>query len=211
MGKKQHEHMEAKMMSKADYFRELAYRLRGLPERERQNILMVYEDLFQKAMENGKHEEEVAESLGYPRIPHWEGSTRPPIEPKPVYQAMNHAPSFPAYTPPTKTQSGITAVLVTIALGFFNLVVVLGPFIGICGAILGMFVAGCALLISPLLALVTSDWGASSADRLLLLFAMIACFGVGILLTAVTTWFSKLFFKLTAMYIRFNVKLIKGA
>ena len=59
-------------MSKIDYFKELNYRLRGLPEKERQNILSVYEELFQKAVENGKHEDEVAQSLGYPRVPNWD-------------------------------------------------------------------------------------------------------------------------------------------
>ena len=59
-------------MSKIDYFKELNYRLRGLPEKERQNILSVYEELFQKAIENGKQEDDVAQSLGYPRVPNWD-------------------------------------------------------------------------------------------------------------------------------------------
>src|SRR5690242_17042571 len=63
-------------MSKADYFKELNYRLRGLPEKERQNILKVYEELFQKAVENGKHEDEVALSLGYPRVPNWDAQNQ---------------------------------------------------------------------------------------------------------------------------------------
>ena len=65
-------------MSKFDYFKELNYRLRGLPEKERHNILKVYEELFQKAVENGKHEDEVAQSLGYPRVPNWDAQKETP-------------------------------------------------------------------------------------------------------------------------------------
>ncbi len=65
-------------MSKIDYFKELNYRLRGLPEKERQNILSVYEELFQKAIENGKQEDDVAQSLGYPRVPNWDAQKETP-------------------------------------------------------------------------------------------------------------------------------------
>ncbi|KIL35210.1 hypothetical protein SD70_32285, partial [Gordoniibacillus kamchatkensis] len=64
-------------MGKLEYFKELEYRLRGLPERERQNIIAVYEELFQKAEANGKSESDIIDSLGFPRVPDWDALNRP--------------------------------------------------------------------------------------------------------------------------------------
>jgi uncharacterized membrane protein len=183
-------------MSKADYFRELTYRLRGLPERERQNILTVYEELFQKATQNGKHEDEIAQSLGYPRIPQWDGSREQQPYPNPY--AVKHEPGF-------------KAIIASIALGFFNLVFVLGPFIGLCGVIFALYVTSAACLISPIASIIGESLTGSWADTQFVFFTALAVFGLGILLTVFTLWFSKLFFKLAGLYLRFNMKIIKGA
>jgi uncharacterized membrane protein len=225
-------------MSKADYFRELTYRLRGLPEKERENIISVYEELFQKAAQNGKHEDDIAESLGYPRIPNWDGakqeqqrhhqnpdskpnySTRPVPETETFANAGREPYTNPYATPypdafpnpyPIKTETGLKAIIASIALGFFNLVFVVGPFVGICGVIIALYASSAACLISPLALLIGNNWTNVSSDMQLLVFGSMAVFGLGILLTAFTLWFSKGFFKLTRKYIRFNIKIIKGA
>ncbi|NOV00443.1 HAAS signaling domain-containing protein [Paenibacillus planticolens] len=265
-------------MSKIDYFKELHYRLRGLPEKERQNILSVYEELFQKAIENGKHEDEVAQSLGYPRVPNWDAqkdvpaATNPepaksaakepaPLTPQapapqapqapqtkqtpPAFQAPplektytkpeptappKHAPEtggFPPYTPPpqgnpyyapqppypypVKQESGIKAIIVSIALGFFNLLFVVGPWFGILATLIALFVSGFALIIAPVAGMAGSFMGTVGSDLQFIGFAMLACFGLGVILTTLSTWLIKVFFKLSWSYIRFNAKLIKGA
>jgi uncharacterized membrane protein len=184
-------------MSKTDFFQELNYRLRGLPERERQNILSVYEELFHKAAQNGKNEDDIAESLGYPRIPNWDGSRE---------QQQPFSNPYMA-----KPESGFKAIIASIALGFFNLVFVLGPFVGLCGVIIALYASSAAFLITPVLMVISNSWTNVSADMQLLIFSALAIFGFGILLAVFTVWFSKLFFKLTWLYIRFNMKIIKGA
>lgn len=260
-------------MSKADYFKELNYRLRGLPEKERHNILKVYEELFQKAVENGKHENEVAQSLGYPRVPNWDAqkdvaSTPPlqeevpkaaakpaqpkqpedfsfktddheneeelyetyaPIEPAieqnmpgqatktwepPAYTQPNYPQGYNAPYPnpyPTKPDTTIKAIIISIMLGFFNLIVVLGPWVGICAALIAFFVAGFGLLIAPIIGVLTSLAGNTGSDFQFISFSLLACFGLGIILTTLSTWLLKQFFKLSWKYIQFNAKLIKGA
>lgn len=198
-------------MSKVDYFKELAYRLRGLPERERQNILQVYEELFQKAIENGKSEDEIAESLGYPRVPNWSSTASQPPEPAaPDFRYTPPAPAPYDYAP-AKQDSGVKAILISIALGFFNLTFVLGPFLAICGVFLAFYVASFVFLVSPLLMVVGSEWIVGTTDFMFNVYAALTLFGLGIMLSALTVWSSKLFFKLTGAYIRFNVKLVKGA
>jgi hypothetical protein len=53
--------------------------------------------------------------------------------------------------------------------------------------------------------------GTVGSDMRFIGFAMLACFGLGIILTTLSTWLFKVFFKLSWMYIQFNAKLIKGA
>ncbi|UJF33181.1 HAAS signaling domain-containing protein [Paenibacillus hexagrammi] len=257
-------------MSKADYFKELNHRLRGLPEKERQNILSVYEELFQKAIENGKHEDDVAESLGYPRIPSWNaqnqvqnpassheqadaearirqqsaenaknpapeafkqtyskaeipysyepipsqyagGSQGPQTAPPPPPHSVPTYTHIPPYPHAVKAETGIKAIIVSIALGFFNLIFVVGPWFGLFGTLIGLFAAGFALLVAPVIGVVATLWGSSGEDMRLIVFAMLACFGLGLILTSASTWLFHWFFKLTGSYIRFNAKLIKGA
>ncbi|MBP1965832.1 HAAS signaling domain-containing protein [Paenibacillus aceris] len=242
-------------MSKSDYFKELHYRLRGLPEKERQNILSVYEELFQKAIENGKHEDEVAQSLGYPRVPNWDAQKDASnvISPEPTksrpQESAPQAPSpdktyskpepaappkqateiggFPPYTPPpqgnpyyapqppypypAKQESGIKAIIISIALGFFNLLFVVGPWFGIFAALIALFVSGFALIIAPVAGMVGSFLNSVGSDLQFIGFAMLACFGLGVILTTLGIWLLKVFFKLSWSYIQFNAKLIRGA
>ncbi|SDP00548.1 Uncharacterized membrane protein [Paenibacillus sp. yr247] len=234
-------------MSKLDYFKELHYRLRGLPEKERQNILSVYEELFQKAIENGKHEDDVAQSLGYPRVPNWDAQkvtsstqqeaarstsgdsvekTYSRAEPTPTPPQAPETGSFPPYTHPhnanpymnnnpypypVKQESGIKAIIVSIALGFFNLLFVIGPWFGIFATLIALFVSGFALIIAPIAGMLGSFIGTVGSDMRFIGFALLACFGLGIILTTLSSWLFKIFFKLSWMYIQFNAKLIKGA
>jgi uncharacterized membrane protein len=234
-------------MSKIDYFKELNYRLRGLPEKERQNILSVYEELFQKAIENGKQEDDVAQSLGYPRVPNWDAQKETPStgqepskstpsdaveksysRPEPT-AAPKQAPEtkgFPPYTHPqgtnpymnhnpypypVKQESSIKSIIVSIMLGFFNLIFVVGPWFGILATLIALFISGFALIISPIVGILGSYMSTVVSDMQFIGFAMLACFGLGIILTTLSTWLFKVFFKLSWMYIQFNAKLIKGA
>ncbi|GIP41007.1 hypothetical protein J31TS4_42870 [Paenibacillus sp. J31TS4] len=69
-------------MSKEEFFQDLDIKLKRLPEEERKQIRKVYEDLFQKALENGKSEHEVAQSLGYQ--PKGGTAEKPPAEEPPT-------------------------------------------------------------------------------------------------------------------------------
>lgn len=215
-------------MSKADYFKELNYRLRGLPEKERQNILKVYEELFQKAVENGKHEDEVSLSLGYPRVPNWDAQKEaPPVQEEaykrststfesevtqpsqPNYPPVYNTPYPPSY-PTAKPDTGIKAIIISIMLGFFNLMFVVGPWLGVCAAMIAFFVAGFALLVAPIIGVLTSLAGTTGSDFQFISFSLLACFGLGIIITTLSSWLLKQFFKLSWKYIQFNAKLIKG-
>ncbi|MFC0211084.1 hypothetical protein ACFFK0_01255 [Paenibacillus chartarius] len=278
-------------MGKMEYFRELEYRLRGLPERERQNIIAVYEELFQKAEENGKSENDIVDSLGFPRVPNWDTvnakgdsgagvdrsrtearpghpqepisdpersaapanfesprdqsfdpaapHVKPPLQPPTAPSAA--APQggagirsfIPPYTPPStpappvspqyrdtgfapppyreKPGSGAKPWIAGLALGFFNLVFIIGPYLGLLGCLFGLWVTAILLLFSPLLALIGTGIPNDNETMLLLIFGSIGLFGAGLMLTIILQFISKWFFKLSCMYVKFNWNIIKGA
>lgn len=55
-------------MSKEGFLKELSSYLRKLPEEERQDILLDYEEHFQFGLEEGKTESEIIQSLGSPKV-----------------------------------------------------------------------------------------------------------------------------------------------
>jgi uncharacterized membrane protein len=197
-------------VSKAEYFKELEYRLRGLPERERQNILHVYEELFQKAVENGKSESEIVESLGFPRVPNWDAAKSAPFPP---YEGSPRQPPYAPYPPypPPSSECGVKPWIAAMALGFFNLVIVLGPFLGICGALIGLWVASVCLLLTPVWLLIGSGFPGLDTGGSFILFGSLAGFGAGILLLFAMSWMTRMFFLLVRLYIRFNLGIIRGA
>jgi uncharacterized membrane protein len=219
-------------MGKLEYFKELEYRLRGLPERERQNIIAVYEELFQKAEANGKSEQDIVDSLGFPRVPNWDAlgapgsgpqgragaagapgasaSFAPPQQPQ---QPLYGEPGFLAPPPPYRApvSSGAKPWIAALALGFFNLVCILGPFLGLCGALAGLWAAAAALVLAPLIGLIGAAFPHDAAPLPLLVFGSIGAFGAGLMLVVALQFITKWFFKLTYMYIKFNWRIIKGA
>jgi uncharacterized membrane protein len=56
-------------MTREELYGHLNDRYHILPERERQRIIRFYDDLFEKALAEGRTEREVMEALGYPEEP----------------------------------------------------------------------------------------------------------------------------------------------
>src|SRR3972149_12087185 len=103
-------------MNKKDFINKLSSCLGGIPVEERQDVINDFEEHFKEAMAEGRTEEEIADSLGDPKA------------------LANQFKANILVSKAEKTTSAInitTAVLATLGLGFFNLVFVLGPFIGI--------------------------------------------------------------------------------
>nr|WP_191964302.1 DUF1700 domain-containing protein [Aneurinibacillus sp. XH2] len=177
-------------MSKEDFFRDLEYKLKGLPEQERRQILQVYEDLFRTAAENGKDEREVTAYLGF-------ASDHPPLDHLAVYP-------HPAID---SSHQGIRPLIASVALGLFNLIIVLPPFLAISALLLAFCIMTFVLLALPLFI-----WWFPYGDILFIhkLFLTMAVFGLG-MLTGIASWYSvKWYFIAVRKYIQINVNLIKG-
>lgn len=181
-------------VTREQFFIQLEEKLRSLPETERRNILGVYDDLFNQAMKSGKTEEEVIQSLGYSQL-YGHTPTQYPLRPKP---------------PTTVLDTGIKAIMASLALGMFNLIFVLGPFLGVSAALFSLCVAGFVLTTSPLWILLGSGMPKTGWSLGMELFSAMAGLGLGTLLLLGLSYVVKGYFKLVKAYFRLNLRLIKG-
>ncbi|MFJ8264018.1 HAAS signaling domain-containing protein [Rummeliibacillus sp. NPDC094406] len=179
-------------MTKEQFLKNLNLALEGLSSVERQDILEDYEEHFAIGLEEGKTEEQIASSLGTPH-----------------HIAKELLANYHLEKVETTNTTGniFRAVWAAIGLGFFNLVIVLGPFIGLLGVVFAGWVAGVSFIVSPLLVLVNTVNG---TFEIFDLFASIGLCGLGLFIILgmffVTKWLTKGFVK----YLKFNVSLVKG-
>ncbi|WP_432406607.1 DUF1700 domain-containing protein [Wukongibacter sp. M2B1] len=131
-------------MNKDNFLTELSNLLSGLPSDERQEILFDYEEHFSIGMEEGKTEEEIIASLGSPKSIAKQYNAN---------YMVNQAEANPS------PSNILRAVFAIIVLGFFNLVFVLGPFLGIVGVLIGLFAASIGIVVGGISVFATTALG----------------------------------------------------
>lgn len=194
-------------MNKNDFLKELSSLLSSLPSDERQEILFDYEEHFSIGIEEGKTEEEIISSLGTPKT----------IAKQ--YKAnyiVNQAVANPS------PSNILKAVFATIVLGFFNLVFVLGPFLGLVGLLIGLFgasigitIAGISLFFQAALGPALGSLGsylsvpfALEANPGATLFLSTGLTSLGLLFSIGNCYLAKWLYIGTIHYLKFNLKLI---
>lgn len=181
-------------MNKEQFLTELDVALKYISAEERQDILQDFEEHFAVGREEGKTEEEIAAGLGSPQQ---------------IAKEMLASYHIEKVETTATTGNVFRAVWAVIGLGFFNLVIVLGPFIALIGILFGGWVAGISFIAAPLLVLVDMIIHPGSFEFFALFFSM-ALAGLGLFIVigmfiatrALTNGFVK--------YLRFNTKLVKG-
>jgi len=189
-------------MKKSEFMAELKRSLRRMSDAERKEILSDYEEHFRSAAAEGRDEEEIAGSLGSPRV-------------------LGRSYEIDALLVPEKT-GGVRAVSVaralvaSVSLTFFNIIFVLGPMIGLVGIMIGLWagavslpLAGLAAIFSPFAALIVPGYfSLAFPQAAFLFFAGIGVAGLG-LLAVIGMWkLSRLFVLMVAAYVRFNARIV---
>ena len=187
-------------MNKQEFLTELSRLLERLPGEERDDILADYEDHFTAGLEAGKTEEEIAKALGSPET-----------------LARNFTADY-AVKAAEETQSAANifrAVVAIISLGFFNLVFVLGPFLGLVGILFAFMVAGFAVTaagVALFLAAVLSPvlpWAVNvSFHPLVAALVGTGTASMGFLILIGDFYLAKVFYSLTLKYLKLNLKII---
>lgn len=178
-------------MNKKEFLHILKSQLKGIPEEDIQEIVADYNEHFDVGLSQGRNEEEIARSLGQPKVIAKE------LRANFLVNQANESFSVGNF---------FNALLATIGLGFFNLVFVLGPFLGIFGAIVGLIVSSVAIVFTGLVLIITSFWSGNIVLMMLLGIAMIC---LGLILTILLIKGCMWFFKMTIRYLQANIDIIK--
>ncbi|MEK4047588.1 DUF1700 domain-containing protein [Paenibacillus sp. FSL H8-0048] len=178
-------------MNKEAYLNELARYLKLLPPEECAELMGEFKEHFEFARLSGRSEADVITKLGHPRVIARELLTQSQIE------RADKSPTLVSVT---------RAVMATVSLGLFNLVIVLLPFITSLTVIAGVFVVAISLLISPVLLILQYQSIALSINSLFLMLGMV---GVGLLVALGTLKLTRLYYHLVIRYLKYNLTVIK--
>lgn len=181
-------------MTKNEFLTKLDRALKGLSFMEKQDILQDYEEHFALAMEEGKSEEAIAERLGSP------GQIAKEL------MATYHLEKVDREL---STVNIFRAVWAVIGLGFFNLVIVLGPFLALAGILIGIWAVSVSFTLTPLLFLFDILLHPSTFE-FFNLFAVIGLCGLGILLGIGMYYVTKALSLGFVRYLKYNASLVKG-
>ncbi|KPV44444.1 HAAS signaling domain-containing protein [Alicyclobacillus ferrooxydans] len=185
-------------MTKQEFLRELNRLLARVPVSERREMLYDYEEHIRSAIENGSTEVEAVTRLGNPKM-----IAKELLATAYVQQAETS----------TSIPNVLRAVLAVIGLGFFNIVIVLGPFCAVVGVLIALYAVAFSFIIAPIAALIGIIVGSAYLgvlSPLLAIFAMVTVEGVGWLLAVGAISLTRLFGQLCIRYLKLNLRVIEG-
>jgi uncharacterized membrane protein len=190
-------------MLKDEFIHILESSLTGLSEVDRKDILHDYEEHFAIGYLNGRTEQEIATALGDPRT---------------LGKEFN-AITLVKKAEETPSASGIgRAILATVGLGLFNLIVVLIPFIilvivlavlgilGFCLFCAGPIIIGCSVL--EIFGIFTENLPASPYASI---FFGIGTTALGLFIILGDYWLARLMYRLGIKYLKWNIAVIHGS
>jgi uncharacterized membrane protein len=181
-------------MNKNQFLTELDASLQRISAEERQDILLDFEEHFAIGLEEGKTEEEISAGLGMPHQ---------------IAKEMLASYHIEKVEATATTGNVFRAVWAVIGLGFFNLVIVLGPFIALIGILFAGWVAGISFIASPILVVVGTIIHPGTFE-LFSLFLSLALAGLGLFIVIGMYFATRVLINGFVRYLKFNTKLVKG-
>ena len=187
-------------MNKKEFLRRLSELIKDVPEEEKKDILFDYEEHFRIGLEKGRKEEEIAASLGDPKV---------------IAKQSRASCILKEAEKTTSASNIIRAIFAAVGLGFFNLVIVLGPAIGLIGILVALFASAFAITVSGVALLFGTLIGPVFAWNVYIPFTAVVSIPLGIGLTALgllsligVFYLTKFFYKLSIGYLKMNLQII---
>jgi uncharacterized membrane protein len=184
-------------MKKVIYLKKLEGGLKGLPSNEIKDILFDYNEYFSEGLKKKRNEEDIAKGLG---------------DPEKVAKNLKAEYYVSAAKEKSSFNNVLKAVIASMGLGLFNLIIVLGPLIGLFAILLGLYVVVISLWATGLLIFAISiiSLGLNFLLGMGLLTGSIAIIALGIIFFVGVNYLSKYFLKGLAAYYKLNVRIIRG-
>lgn len=189
-------------MNKKEFLDNLSKYLRGIPGEDERDIISDFEEHFEMGKKEGRTEEDLAKSLG---------------DPKALANQMRASIMVARAEKETTTVNITRAVFATLGLGFFNLIFILGPFVGILGVLAGLFAAaigatagGITGLLGTIFSPLFPEYFNLIVNPAVGIFASIGVICFGVLFFIGDMYLARTLFRLFIRYIKFNVRIVTG-
>lgn len=188
-------------MTRDEFIKSLKSSLKKLPPEEVEDIVYDYEEHFQIGLSKGKTEEEISKELGNPKniAKMYNASSR--------IDEAEHNPS---------TKNIFKAIFSAMALGIFNFIIVLGPFIAIVALLIGLFAisigfvaSGISSIFGTMFIPFSSFYVTFGVNSITSISFGIGLSALGALLFIGCVYLTKLLYKGTISYLKWNVDIIK--
>ncbi|MBL4937396.1 DUF1700 domain-containing protein [Clostridium sp. YIM B02515] len=208
-------------MNKEDFLRNLNSSLSGFTEEERKDILYDYEEHFRLGIESGKTEEALIAELGDPESIANQYKTNLNFEKAAINEAnenMNNNMNTSYNKNKTTAEDVSISIIAAIGLLLFNLIFILGPYLGLLGALIGLFAGAVGAFLggafmtfgTMLLPFTNNFFGVpfNVSPSAAFLFG-VGTIAFGALFFIGDCYIAKYFFKGTSKYLNWNMRIIK--
>ncbi len=190
-------------MNKVEYLSQLKKHLARLPESEQNDILRDQEEFIRDATSSGRSEQDIIASLGDPRTLASSLVAESRIQKLEASTSLNSA-----------VRNSGPAFIAVLGLAPFNLIFVLGPYLAIfftlfafwCVSLTGIFVSGAGLVFFFTEAITVNVEAAVHMSTLFMILGVLFLFAF---FTGVMLLLTRVFIKVTVMYLKWNLKLVK--
>lgn len=188
-------------MNRNEYLTRLKNALGSMPEDTKNEIIYDFAEHFEVGLEQGKTEEEIAESLGDPK-----SNAKQYMAEYIVQQAHNKSSGINVFR----------AIFAAISLGFFYLIFMLPIFAVVFSILVSFFaisfslsLSGICVLLATILKPLLPAWiSLSNINPLILIFGSISITSLGLLFGLGTVRLTRWCLKATAGYIKANINII---
>jgi len=189
-------------MNKKEFLVNLSKYLRGIPGEDKKDIISDFEEHFEIGKKEGRTEEDLAKSLG---------------DPKALANQLRANIIVDQAEKDTTAVNITRAVFASLGLGFFNLIFVLGPFMGVLGIFAGLFAAAIGITAGGITGLLGTIFSPLFPEYFNLIvnsavgiFASIGAICFGVLFFIGDIYLTRGFFRLFIRYIKFNARIVTG-
>ena len=187
-------------MNKKEFLGRLSELIEDISEEEKKDILFDYEEHFRIGLEKGRKEEEIAASLGDPKV---------------IAKQSRASCILKKAEKTTSINNIMRAIFAAVGLGFFNLVIVLGPAIGLMGILVALFATSFAITVSGAAVLFGTILGPLFVFDVYIPLTSTVSIPLGIGLTSLgllfiigVSYLAKFFYKLSIGYLKMNLQII---
>lgn len=188
-------------MTKNEFIQTLKESLGNIPKGEKNDILYDYEEHFQIGFQNGKTEEEISSQLGNPRV---------------IAKSYTASATVERAVENSTSKNVWKAVFAAITLSFFNLIVVLGPFIALIGVLISLYAASFAMVAAGFCSIFgimlmpfTNTNMVVGIPPVAGIFLGIGVACLGLLFFIGNCYLTRQFYKLTARYLKWNIQVVR--